>query len=109
MRKLAVHGYHPAEPERLPNVDTAANSDRTAPASGSRTPCTTVDFDALTVGAELPILAFDHTLGLAASFLSAWLGDPADSRQIRSGGDLLVEQHRIAVAGDLGVIHQVAK
>ncbi|MFE7800998.1 fused (3R)-hydroxyacyl-ACP dehydratase subunits HadA/HadB [Nocardia sp. NPDC057440] len=123
VRKLAVHGYRPAEPERLPDVVTAVNSDRITPASGSRTPCTTVDFDALTVGAELPVLAFDLsrgdlvnyagvtgdgnpallneqvptaaglptvvaprmlTLGLAASFLSAWLGDPAAVTRFRA-------------------------
>ncbi|MEV6426689.1 MaoC family dehydratase N-terminal domain-containing protein [Nocardia sp. NPDC051463] len=123
VRKLAVHGYHPAEPERGPDVVAAVDSFRTAPACEHRKPRTTVDFDALRVGAELPVLAFDLslgdlvnyteitsdgnpvlcdeqdgtpaavptvatpgmlTLGLAASFLSAWLGNPAAVTRLRA-------------------------
>ncbi|MEV6559908.1 fused (3R)-hydroxyacyl-ACP dehydratase subunits HadA/HadB [Nocardia sp. NPDC051756] len=114
VRGLVVRDYSPAGPGQ-------SSADLVVPPCGSRLPCSTVDFDALTVGTELPprIVRLSHgdlanyaavvgdtdpvgcddttasglpsavapgmlKLGMAAAFLSSWLGDPAAVTRFRA-------------------------
>ncbi|KAA8889306.1 (R)-hydratase [Nocardia colli] len=117
VRDIAMRGYSPAGPGQL----CVASADRVAPPCGSRMPRTTVDFDALAVGTELPsrTVRLSHgdlanyaavvgdtepagcddatvrglpsadapgmlKLGMAAAFLSSWLGDPGAVTRFRA-------------------------
>lgn len=120
---LAIRGYSPTRPRPMSGQLAVEDSGRVEPLCGSRISCSTVDFDTLAVGTELPPrtvrlsrgdlvnyaamvgdtdpAACDDDgatasalpsavapgmlkLGMAAAFLSSWLGNPAAVTRFRA-------------------------